>query len=127
MTLKMITTSFLWVAFTSLNVFAQLQPAVVPDSGKVDGVTVVLTKAGPYPQSLTHASGTLLLSVVNRSGVVVDTFSLVQIAGGASLLDLHSTVTKQRDTKLLNPLPGSYQLRFQAHPDWVVDITITAN
>jgi hypothetical protein len=126
----------LWLALTSPEVFAQLQPAVVSPSEKVDGLTVVLTKAGPYPQSFTHASGSLLLSVINRSGVVADTFSLVQAPAGASpastataasLLDLHSTLTKQRDTKLLNPLPGTYQIRFQAHPDWVVNITITAN
>jgi hypothetical protein len=65
---------------------------------------------------------------VNRSGALDDTFSLVANGKGAgnSFLDLHSTALRQRDHQIIKPLPGNYQLLFKAHPDWVVNITITA-
>ncbi|MGH9436536.1 MAG: hypothetical protein ACRD22_01245 [Terriglobia bacterium] len=81
-----------------------------------------------------------MLFIVNRSGVLDDKFSLVKkpAAGSAaasegansalpSLLDLHSTHRKQRDHRVIDPLPGNYQLRFHSHPQWVVNITITGN
>ncbi|HEY7304653.1 MAG TPA: hypothetical protein VH601_11085 [Bryobacteraceae bacterium] len=43
------------------------------------------------------------------------------------LLDLHSTQTQQHDHQTIQLAPGNYQLQFQSHPDWVVNITITAN
>jgi hypothetical protein len=121
---------------TTSAAYGQLKAPALQASDKVDAVAVVVTRSGPYPQTIEHRTGPILLAVVNRSGLIVDTFSLVQApvsgqaassAAAPSLLDLHSTATKQRDSQLIDPLPGSYQLRFLSHPDWVVDITITAN
>jgi hypothetical protein len=43
------------------------------------------------------------------------------------LLDLHSTQTQPHDHQTIQLAPGNYQLQFYSHPDWVVNITITAN
>jgi hypothetical protein len=108
---------------------AQLQPVNLQAGDRVDGVAIVLTRLGPYPNAFTHAATPFLLSIVNRSGVLEDTFSLVAAGKGAanSFLDLHSTALRQRDHQIVKPLPGNYQLLFKAHPDWVVNITITGN
>lgn len=120
--------------------FAQLQTPNIKAGDHVGAVAIVITRFGPNPASITQLQGPFVLFVANHSGVLDDTFSLVRKppesgaeadasagTGGklASLLALHSTHRKQRDHKLLDPLPGEYQLRFLSHPDWVVNITIT--
>lgn len=116
------------------SLWGQLQAPNVQASDHVDAVAITVTRFGPYPTLVTRPQGPFVLAVVNRSGVLDDTFSLVLKPSDAtgstpasSLLDLHSTHSKQRDHQLINPLPGSYQLLFKSHPDWVVDIAITAN
>lgn len=124
--------------------FGQLQPVNLQASDSVDAIAIVVTPDGPYPAVIEHLSKPFVLFVVNRSGILSQTFSLVikpvaasgnsttsstsastAIPPAASLLDLHSTDTKQRDSQLVFPIPGSYQLRFSGQPDWVVDIKIT--
>lgn len=117
------------------SVWAQLQTPNLQSTAKPDAIAIVVTRFGPYPASITHSLAPFLLSVVNRSGVLEDTFSLVANPSGAatppssftSLLDLHSTASRQRDHQIIQPLPGNYQLIFKSHPDWVVNITITGN
>lgn len=115
------------------SLWGQLQTVNLQAADKVDAVAIVVTRFGPYPASFSQPAAPFLLSIVNRSGVLDDTFSLIVKPAAAtdaaptSLLDLRSTPTRQRDHQILKPLPGNYQLRFQSHPDWVVDITITAN
>lgn len=120
--------------------FSQLQTPNVHAGQRVDAVAIVITRFGPNPASITRPEGPFVLFVLNHSGTLDDTFSLVRkpaagdaaaSAGAAdgklsSLLDLHSTFRKQRDHKLLDPLPGDYELRFLAHPDWLVNITVTS-
>jgi hypothetical protein len=124
--------AMMWLLAASLP--AQLQITNPQEGDHPDVVVITITRFGPYPASLTHSSTPFFLSVVNRSGVLQDTLSIVQGAAGAgkdvklpSLLDLHSTAAKQRDHALICPLPGSYHLVFQSHPDWIVNVTITAN
>lgn len=130
-------TAALLLSLAVLPVAAQLQPVNLQASDQPDAIAIVLTRFGPYPNSFTHAATPFLLSIVNRSGVLEDTFSLISNPSGApqppvtpadvtSLLDLHSTNTRQRDHQIIKPVPGSYQLIFKAHPDWVVNITIAA-
>lgn len=121
--------------------FAQLLTPNLQPSQKVPGVAITITRFGPYPTSIQRPEGPFVLFIANRSGVLDDKFSLVkklaagdtaEATGGASaalpsLLDLHSTHRKQRDHRLIDLLPGSYQLRFQSHPNWVVNIAITGN
>jgi hypothetical protein len=115
------------------SLWSQLQTVNLQTGDKVDAVAIVVTRFGPYPASFSHPAAPFLLSVVNRSGVLADTFSLIlkpstaSDTAAASLLDLRSTANRQRDHQIVKPLPGSYQLRFKSHPEWVVDITITAN
>lgn len=115
----------------------QLQPVNLQATDQIDAVAIVLTRFGPYPASFTHPATPFLLSIVNRSGVLEDTISIIYNPSGAanppsspasvtSLLDLHSTSLRQRDHQIIKPLPGNYQLTFKAHPDWVVNVTITA-
>jgi hypothetical protein len=117
---------------------AQLQPVNLQGNDQVDAVAIVLTRFGPYPNSFTHTATPFLLSIVNRSGVLEDTFSIIRNPSGtpnppalaaalSSLLDLHSTHSRQRDHQIIKPLPGTYQIVFKAHPDWVINVTITAN
>jgi len=117
------------------TVWAQLQTPNLQSAAKPDAIAIVVTRFGPYPTSITHSPTPFLLSVVNRSGVLEDTFSLVANPSGAvsplsaftSLLDLHSTASRQRDHQIIQPAPGDYQLVFKSHSDWVVNIAITAN
>lgn len=119
------------------TLWGQLQPVNLQATDQVDAVAIVVTRFGPYPASITHSQAPFLLSIVNRSGILEDTFSLVlapiatptqgAAAAATSLLDLHSTASRQRDHQLIRALPGSYQLVFKSHPDWIVGITITAN
>ena len=115
------------------SLWGQLQPVNLANGENVDAVAIVITRFGPYPAAFTHSAAPFLLLVVNRSGVLEDTFSLLPkpVAGVAasatSLLDLHATASRQRDHQLINPVPGIYQLVFKSHPDWIVNITITAN
>ncbi len=120
------------------SLWAQLQPPNVQAGDQVDVLPIVVTRFGPYPASVTRSQGAFVLAVVNRSGILEDTYSLVlapaagAAAGSAqtppaSLLGLHSTSSKQRDHQLINPKPGDYQLLFLSHPDWVVTIAISAN
>jgi hypothetical protein len=121
----------------SATALAQLQTPNVQASTHVDAVAITVTRFGPYPTSITRPQGPFVLFIVNHSGALADTFSLVlkppasaaTTTQGAlsSLLDLHSTLIKQRDHQLIDPLPGNYQLRFLSHPNWVVNITIDAN
>lgn len=121
------------IPLLAANLWSQLQTLNLQASDKVDAVAIVVTRFGPYPASFSHPAAPFLLSVVNRSGVLEDTFSLIikpsseTNAQPASLLDLHSTATRQRDHQIIKPLPGEYQLRFKSHPEWAVDISITAN
>lgn len=121
------------IPLLAANLWSQLQTVNLQAGDKVDGVAIVVTRFGPYPTAFSHPAAPFLLSVVNRSGVLEDTFSLVlkpsseTNAAPASLLDLHSTATRQRDHQIIKPLPGDYQLLFKAHPDWVVNITISGN
>jgi hypothetical protein len=109
-------------------VVAQLQPVNLQATDQVDAIAIVVTRFGPYPNSFTHPATPFLLSIVNRSGTLEDTFSLVKNGSTAanSLLDLHSTSVRQRDHQIIKPVAGSYQLLFRSHPDWVVNVTITA-
>jgi hypothetical protein len=115
--------------------FAQLQTPNVQAPSQVDIVAITFTPQGPYPSAFTHAASPFVVFLLNRSGELDDTFSL-RIKGAdsgsgqgaaASLLDLHSTHSRQRDHALISPLPGTYELRSRAHPDQVVEVTITAN
>ncbi len=125
----------LFFALEPTPAFAQLQPANVLSTDTIDAVAVRVTRFGPYPASIARKQGAFLLYVSNRSGAIVDTYSLLlapasatsSAAAAVSLLDLHSDNTKNHDHELINPLPGDYELRFKSHPDWVVSITITAN
>lgn len=129
--------------FTSA-LFAQLQTPNLQGSEHVDATVITVTPFGPYPTKIKHGPNPFVLVVVNRSGVLDDTFSLVLKSSAEppdspsdpsaavqpsahSLLDLHSTHKKHRDHKLIEPLPGNYQLRFLSHPNWVVDIEISGN
>lgn len=130
---KRLTAFVLAVLALCMPAFAQLQPSPQV-SGAVDIIQITVTRFGPYPGSITHSATPFLLCIVNRSGVLEDTFSVVQGAtqGGQSaplpsLLDLHSTLSKQRDHALIQPLAGSYHLIFQSHPGWMVNFTITGN
>jgi hypothetical protein len=120
------------------SLWGQLQPVNLTGTGTVDAIAIVITRFGPYPAAVTHPAAPFLLFVVNRSGLLEDTFSLIPkaaagsaagatAAASTSLLDLHATASRQRDHQLISPLPGSYQLIFKSHPAWTVDITITAN
>ncbi len=117
------------------TLWGQLQTPKLQSGTTPDAIAIVVTRFGPYPASITHSQSPFLLSVVNRSGVLEDTFSLTANVSRAltppssvaSLLDLHSTASRQRDHQIVQPLPGKYQLLFKSHPDWVVNITITAN
>lgn len=117
------------------TLWGQLPTPNLQSGSTPDAIAIVVTRFGPYPASLTHSPSAFLLSVVNRSGILEDTFSLVSSPSGAatppssftSLLDLHSTGSRQRDHRIIQPLPGNYQLLFKSHPDWVVNIAITAN
>lgn len=118
----------------AVSLWAQLQTPNLQATDKVDAVAIVVTRFGPYPNVITHAATPFLLSIVNRSEVRAETYSLVRKpasstsgASASSLLDLHSTASRQRDHQIIKPLPGNYQLLFAAHPDWVIDITITDN
>lgn len=131
--------AFAFLSFAMAGI-AQLQTPNLQPGQKVPGVAITITPFGPYPTSIQRAEGPFVLFVVNRSGVLDDTFSLVKkpasseaaasgpVAGALpSLLDLHSTRGKQRDHRVIDPLPGNYQLRFHGHPNWAVSITITGN
>jgi hypothetical protein len=117
------------------SLWGQLQPVNLTGTETVDAVAIVVTRFGPYPAAVTHPAAPFLLFVVNRSGVLEDTFLLIPkpaagaaaAAASTSLLDLHATASRQRDHQLISPLPGSYQLIFKSHPGWMVDITITGN
>lgn len=123
---------------TGGSLWGQLQSPDVQASDRVEAVAIQVTRFGPNPVSITRPQGPFLLVIFNRSKVLEDTFSLMlkpsaaasagsDSTGGNSLLDLHSTANGQRDQHLIRPLPGNYELRFRSHPEWVVDITITAN
>ncbi len=120
-------------AFLSLaaSLPAQLQPPNLQPSDKPDAVLITVTRFGPYPATISHSGlKPFVLCLVNRSGVLDDTFSLVQGPVGVaavSLLDLHSTAAKQRDHAVIFPLPGTYRMIFQSHPGWSVTFNITAN
>lgn len=120
----------------ALSAWGQLQAPTVQPGQQLDAIAIRITRFGPWPASVTHNSAPFLLSVVNRSGIFEDTYSLIlkpaaassgNAATPASLLDLHSTETRQRDHQLIQLLPGDYELHFKSRPDWVVTITITAN
>jgi hypothetical protein len=123
----------------AIGAFGQLQTLHLQPSQKVPAVAITITRFGPYPTSIQRPEGPFVLFIANRSGVLDDKFSLVKkpAAGTAadsetaqtlpSLLDLHSTYRKQRDHRVIDPVPGQYQLRFHSHPKWVVNITITSN
>ena len=72
------------------------------------------------PTSIERSKGPFALFITNRSGFLEDTFSLVlkpvspTALGSAvpSLLDLHSTQSKQRDHQLIDPMPGSIRCAF---------------
>jgi hypothetical protein len=121
------------VSLLAASLWGQLQTVNLQAGDKVDAVAIVVTRFGPYPAVFAHPASPFLLSIVNRSGTLEDTFSLIlkpstaSNTAAASLVDLHSTATRQRDHQIVKPLPGHYQLLFQSHPDWVVDITITGN
>jgi hypothetical protein len=120
------------ISLLAASVWGQLQTVNLQGSDKVDAVAIVVTRFGPYPAAFSHPASPFLLSIVNRSGILEDTFSLKLKPSGAgdaaaSLVELHSTASRQRDHQIVKPLPGNYQLFFQSHPDWVVDITITGN
>jgi hypothetical protein len=97
-------------------------------------VLVKVTRFGPYPDSIQRPQGPFLLVISNASGAPVETFSLIlkpagtatAAAASVSLLDLHSTLQKQHDSAVIAPLPGAYQIVFQSHPNWHVDLTVTA-
>jgi hypothetical protein len=115
------------------TLWGQLQTPNLQSGTTPDAIAIVVTRFGPYPAAFTHPAAPFLLLVVNRSGVLEDTFSLLPkpvagiAAAATSLLDLHATASRQRDHQLINPLPGNYQLVFKSHPDWIVNITIPAN
>jgi hypothetical protein len=123
------------VLLLASTLWGQLQSVNLQSTDQVDAVAIVVTRFGPYPASFTHSQAPFLLLVVNRSGILVDTFSLLlnpagttnPAAAAASLLDLHSTSSRHRDSQLIKALPGNYQLVFKSHPDWVVNFAITAN
>lgn len=126
-------TGWLLLACTSWA-FAGFQPPAVSVPGETDAVVITLTRLGPYPSSIRHTAAPFVLCIVNRSGVLDDTFSVVQVSGpgqgngrGPSLLDLRSTRAKQRDRGLTQLIPGTYQFVSQSHPGWIVTITIGAN
>jgi hypothetical protein len=123
------------VLLLASTLWGQLQSVNLQSTDQVDAVAIVVTRFGPYPAAITHSQMPFLLCVVNRSGILEDTFSLLlkpavaanPAGAAASLLDLHSTSSRQRDSQLIKAFPGNYQLVFKSHPDWVVNITITAN
>lgn len=107
--------------------WCQLQ---TPTGPPVDAIAITVTRFGPYPAAITHANTPFIIAVVNRSGALDDTFSLLLIdeqKNKKNILDLHSTPTKQRDHQTIDLLPGSYELRFKSHPDWVVGVSISGN
>ncbi len=107
--------------------FGQMQTVTGPPA---DAVAITVSRFGPYPAAISHVTTPFIIAVVNRSGVLDDTFSLLQIDGQKNrhgILDLHSTQSKQRDHQTIDLLPGDYELRFKSHADWVVNITITEN
>ena len=115
-------------------VAAQLQTVNLQAEDKLEAVAITLTRRGPYPAEIERAAGPFLLFIVNRSGVLEDKYSLVKVgaedaAAGElpSLLDFHSTLVRQRDHQVINPLPGEYELRFASRPEWKVKIRIGGN
>lgn len=123
-----------WLLLLSASgAFAQqLKANDAPAQGDADAVVITFTRLGPYPSSINHTAAPFALCIENRSGVLDDTFSVVQVSGpgnghGPSLRDLHSTHGKQRDHGSVHLTPGTYQLISQAHPDWIVTITIGGN
>jgi len=70
-----------------------------------------------------------VLWVINHSGIRQDTFTIADDVTGValpSLPQLHSTAKTDVDRALIQLLPGTYRLLFQAHPKWAVKITVSA-
>lgn len=99
------------VSLLAGTLWGQLQTVNLLATDQVDAVAIVVTRFGPYPASVMHSQAPFLLFVVNRSGTPEDTFSLVLKPAGAaspgaalpSLLDLHSTASRQRDAQVIRP------------------------
>ncbi len=126
--------SILLLCLAAFPLSAQLTPPNVVSSESVDAINIRVTRQGPYPAAISHKSAPFLLFISNRSGTLVDVYSLIQapatglpsVGAVTSLLDLHSDLTRQHDFQVIQPLPGHYELHFLSHPAWVVRITITA-
>jgi len=140
------------------SALAQLVPPTVQAGAEAQmgAVSIRISRQGPYPASVTMPPGPFLLFISNRSGTLVDTYSLIlkpvltpvaaasvaategnpatttssptqTATAPASLLDLHSSQTSQRDHQLIQLLPGEYEIHFLSHPEWRVSITISPN
>jgi hypothetical protein len=95
---------------------------------EVEGEVVTLKKWGFEPKELIRSPGKFLLYVNNQSQLTESlTFSLIE-ANGVKLketkLDFNG---KHKWDNFLDLRPGNYQLRVLEHPEWVCQVTITAN
>lgn len=109
---------------------AQLTTPSVQAGQHLPVVSITLTRFGVFPKSASIPAQPFFLFILNHSGVLEDTFSLVPSAAvggnpGAALLSLYSTLTRHRTSQLIQLLPGSYQVTFAAHPGWAFNLTVT--
>jgi len=117
---------------------AQTSQSQTQQTNGVAVVAITMTRFGPLPHAVTVPAGSVMFFVVNRSGIRNDTFSLFSnlsnpsstdgapAPAAASLLELHSTDSIQRDLQQIQLAPGNYQLKIASHSNWIVDITVTA-
>jgi hypothetical protein len=107
---------------------AQLKPVPPPPNGEpaiLPSEVVLINRFGVYPNKITRPTGPFVLFIENRLAPHVEVFTLVSGSSTTSLLQLTTQGNKARDHAALNPLPGTYHLRFQNNPQLTVDIEIT--
>ena len=116
------------IVFVSAKVRGGKKPVVVQgQKRRIEPVIVTLTPTGFEPAELTRRRGLFLLMVDNRSNNPDLLFRLDAENGKRQ----HEQQTRKGGrldwNKPLDLPPGRYSLTVADHPDWVCEITITAN
>ena len=116
------------IVLVSAEIHGRRNPAV--DQGqkrRIEPVFVTLKPTGFEPAELTRSRGPFLLMVDNRSNNPDLLFLLDGESGKREHVQQTRTGGKLDWNKVLDLPPGRYLLTEADHPNWVCQITITAN
>lgn len=118
------------LGLVSAKIVGRKKPAVAVDQGqkrRIEPIIVTLKPTGFEPAELTRSRGAFLLMVDNRSNNPDLLFQLNSEHGKRE----HEQQTRRGGrldwNKVLDLPPGRYLLTEANHPEWVCQITITAN